>query len=47
MKLEALEKAVATAREQTRVLDDKARKSGQAARAPKNKARKAKAKSQS
>jgi hypothetical protein len=31
MKLEALEKAVAAAREQTRILDDKARKSGQAA----------------
>ena len=43
MKLEALEKAVAAAREQTRILDDKARKSGQAARVAKDKARKAKA----
>jgi len=42
MKLDALEKAVATTREQARILEHKAKQSGQAAQSAKNKARQAK-----
>jgi colicin import membrane protein len=42
MKLEALGKAIATAHQQTRILENKAQQSGRAARAAKDKARQAK-----